>query len=934
MRVKMIRKMISAITAAVIAATTTSGMVSAIPRKGSENVNNESGKSTGMSGSTNCSSKKDSSFLTILKQYECFAPQKSRIGLKKGLNQSTMLKKYGCFSPEQSGIGLKKGSSRLTMLKKYECFAPEKFGLKKAPSQSTILKKYERFSSEKKEDSLKMINKKVDWSCQNEDENVKLEIKPKLKLKIKPEIKQNRKSRIRDLQIKDPRSRNVRKRSWLDNPWRKVAPCIYFNGESVDVMSLSKECVAGKSAKAHIAQKIKFLISKKWLIECSKGEILEVVGILSNCLSGSEAAREVSGAINELACGQYLDEFSKDEILKVIKILSACSIYTGSEKYVATAVSNLSCKGFFNDFSEDEKLKIIGFLKNCLASDVAKTQISTVILNFISKMPKDYKYPTEEIEKMTDILAVCSEGDDDLARQRALAGIFNLAQVGLLGQHSKEHMLKVTDALVRSIYERRLSPAAIELVGELAARHALDEYGVCDVLKITETLLEFAKNVEEYEAAVPAIKNLASANLFRDYEESDLLQLTNFFIHCAEYECMSKEVLEAINAFAGNDLFAKYSYKNMNKIFDLLFKLSKVQDVSEKVSIVIMNFQTRNLTKGYQKKVAEILDICAEGRVVQTSAGANASEVSVKCNVDESSKDELLKMTAVLSSHIKDENLGLGFWDAVNGLIDDNALRRCSKGEAVEIVELLNRFANFKNNDVKQYIYVYIANILLKMTSQNFLDEFDKSQILKIVDLLKKCSVDEEAKPAVAQTIAVLAARGSLNKFFKPEISKVIDVLDKCSTHTLAKKEVAKAISQLGLCGFFSAYEHSDVYQIIQLLYKCTGVGHAEEYIAEASSILASSNFLTLSSKNKVRQLCRKNEVIQLVNLLSICSNNPDAAENILIAIENLAYKDLFSQFTEDEMQSIASLLGKCSNYEFSQQYIDGIQKKLNRVLV
>ena len=861
-KVKVINKMISAIIAALIAVTT-SGMVNANPRKGSENVNSNSGKSLGQSENANSNS-------------------------GKSLGQS-----------ESTNCSSKKGGDLFTVLKKYECFSPEK-----------------------KEDGLKMINSKVDWSCQNENEKVKSE--------IKLEIKQNRKSKILNLQTKDPKSRNARRRSWLDNPWRKVAPCIYFNGESVDIIGLSMECAAGKSAKARIAEKIKSLISKKWLIDCSKGEILQVVGILSNCLPGSEAAREVSGAINELACGQYLDEFSKDEIFKVVKILSVCSIYSGAEKNVATAVLNLSCKGFFSDFSEDEKLKIIDFLRNCLASDIAKTQISTVILNFISKMPQDYKYPTEEIEKITDILAVCSEGYDDLARKGFLTGIFNLAQMGLLSQHSKEHMLKVTNALVRSIYERRFSPASIELIGELAARNILDEYGIKDMWKITEALLDCSQNVEEYESAVFAIKNLACANLLRDYAESDLLQMTDLLIHCSEYEFMAKEVLEAINAFAGSDLFLKYSQVNMNKIFDLLVKLSKVQSVSEKVPIVIMNFQTKNLTKGYSRKVAEILDLCTEYRVVKTSAGASASDVLVRCNFDGSSKDEMLKMTAALGSHIKDKSLGQGFLDAVNGLIDDNVLRRCSKSEALEIVELLNRFTNFKNSDINQYT----ANILLKMTSQDFLDEFDKSQILKIVDLLQKCSADEEAKPAVARTITALAARGSLNKFFKSEISKPISVLDKCSTHTLAKKEVAKAISQLGLRGFFSEYEHNDIYQIIQLLYKCSGNGHAQEYIAQASSILAFSNFSTPSNKSNVMQLCRKNVVIQLVNLLSMCVSSPGAVENVLIAIENLAYKDAFSQFTEEEMEPIASLLGKCQKYAFSKQYIDGILEKLGLELV
>ena len=211
--------------------------------------------------------------------------------------------------------------------------------------------------------------------------------------------------------------------------------------------------------------------------------------------------------------------------------------------------------------------------------------------------------------------------------------------------------------------------------------------------------------------------------------------------------------------------------------------------------------------------------------------------------------------------------------------------------------------------------------------------------ILKIVDVLLKCSDCDEYKKAVVDIIANLTSKGLLKGFEKSQVLKITNTFSNFFEQTSQsnlkntlknysnqnnniKQSIAYAIGNLANENLLQNYEKDEILKLKDLLAKLSNDPEARMAASFSQKMLISMSMLNEDSEEEALNL--KEKFKQFSNVYE------NSATNSARSIKELAYLGFFKGYSKEQIVSLINILEKCVIDNSAKQYVKEAISRLN----
>ena len=284
-----------------------------------------------------------------------------------------------------------------------------------------------------------------------------------------------------------------------------------------------------------------------------------------------------------------------------------------------------------------------------------------------------------------------------------------------------------------------------------------------------------------------ALRNFAKKGLFNGFKEKQVNELIGILNKCAQIANARANVAGALRNFAKKGLFNGFEENQVNELIGILNDCAKTANARANVVYALMEFDQCGFLKGMEKEqidaLINILKQCAQTDKVREITAFAFGEFIRNDFLSKCITQQISAISAALIECSKDENAKVNVSFSLRLLAkklveysrNGNA-RQKIKEAAVDLVDQLMKHAN---DDALKWKISYIISIF---SSNGLINGLSQDKILEIVNFLKSCAGDMDAKEFVASSIVSLASNHFLDSFKgQPEkLLTLVEILDEC----------------------------------------------------------------------------------------------------------------------------------------------------------
>ena len=197
---------------------------------------------------------------------------------------------------------------------------------------------------------------------------------------------------------------------------------------------------------------------------------------------------------------------------------------------------------------------------------------------------------------------------------------------------------------------------------------------------------------------------------------------------------------------------------------------------------------------------------------------------------------------------------------------------------------------------------------------------------LELRKILTKCLKNHDAKKFVAQAVADLAFMS---------LVRCTCSLDEQKSILSDKSQQENENSDMPVFAVNIDQKKCDVddeseIELVNILTECLDNGKARKYIAQAIETLIKLRYFDYANVNAQKKLKAKQKI---QNILKTCANSHDAKRVVASAIGKLADSNYVYDSTENDIDEMINLLSKCSDNDDSLEKISSCVYSLARIL-
>ena len=463
------------------------------------------------------------------------------------------------------------------------------------------------------------------------------------------------------------------------------------------------------------------------------------------------------------------------------------------------------------------------FLKKPIKSDADRKKFANMVLR-MSKVKSLKDCIKSNLSKIMTQLALCSNYDK--ARKNVARALRNFAQKGLFKKLEKEQVNELIDILNQCA---QTDMARVNVAG--------------------------------------ALRNFAQKGLFKEGQVNELMGILN---QCAQTGRARANVAETLGTFAGRGLFKGFEKKQIDALIDILNQCVQTSMARASVAETLGTFAQRGLFKGFEKEqidgLIDILKQCAQTHKIRNITAFVFGEFIQNDFLSKCTTQQVSAISAALIECSKAETAKSDVSYSLRLLADKLVKYSCDENVRPKIkevaVDLIGQLMKHANDGALKWKISYIISIF---SSNGLINGLSEDNILEIVNFLKSCAGDRDAKEFVASSIASLASNHCLD-FFKGQPEKLltlVEILDKCfkpeasdienKEFVYIKRKVANSIKNL-LLGKVKGLGNAELSHNISCFFKDPKSENSQKFLDQLiqNSLLKD---LTEEGKKKFKKL-------------------------------------------------------------------------------
>ena len=364
-----------------------------------------------------------------------------------------------------------------------------------------------------------------------------------------------------------------------------------------------------------------------------------------------------------------------------------------------------------------------------------------------------------------------------------------------------------------------------------------------------------------------ALRNFAQKGLFKKLEKEQVNELIGILDKCAQTDMARANVAGALRNFAQKGLFKE---GQVNELMGILNQCAQTGRARANVAETLGTFAGRGLFKGFEKEqidgLIDILKQCAQTHKIRNITAFVFGEFIQNDFLSKCTTQQVSAISAALIECSKAETAKSDVSYSLRLLADKLVKYSCDENVRPKIkevaVDLIGQLMKHANDGALKWKISYIISIF---SSNGLINGLSEDNILEIVNFLKSCAGDRDAKEFVASSIASLASNHCLD-FFKGQPEKLltlVEILDKCfkpeasdienKEFVYIKRKVANSIKNL-LLGKVKGLGNAELSHNISCFFKDPKSENSQKFLDQLiqNSLLKD---LTEEGKKKFKKL-------------------------------------------------------------------------------
>ena len=710
------------------------------------------------------------------------------------------------------------------------------------------------------------------------------------------------------------------------------------------LINVLEKCMDVDEARKNVLEIIKAIIKDDIINSQNCGcKIIDIINILKNCENEeADARKQVAEVIDlKLVCSNP-DVYSRDDILTMVQILDECSNSDNARQFVADAIKKLIKRKFLKNFYKNDINIIVQTLNKCSDSDDARQSVASCISALANADLLSRHTKREDIGFIFNILKKCSTLES--AKCSVSDAILLLAVKDLFKEYDGKPQL--LDLLNDCLVDEQSTRFSLSVVTILSTGVALTTDNENTSSRRIEKIFSFEENSTEIfkllEKSIElldfkpqvaySIFMLVRENFFDGCGLNDVKTLVNILEKCA---CQNREKsLElAIEGLYQSKILK--CYKNEKGIPNLLGAFSIAGGI-KKVLDANPGYSLNDLFQNYGRKYTLDFKSLKLTQIAPKKSDKKKKKDSSESFVESGQKIILNSLQKILAK----ENVESGeVLDVLNLMLQDgdgqlqkNAMAYCVSNlvdkqqvifQSKDIPKLTKLFKKCVGSDFSNK---FVSKTIESLILSNWQDEYSKDWFEELISILFDCSKNNSSKNYVAKAVNMLISKCCVNqKLILKEkmtnadeklISKIISILDSCSYDSSENGEfIASSIKNLTVLGLLNEREKSQILNIFKMLDKCANnnAKSLKHIMCVVKSLAQNDSVALKQAANEMNHSDREliGILIKLLDKCSACEH-----EDVVWAIKGLYEKNLLGKENKEQALSAINVLNKCVSSE------------------
>ena len=415
-----------------------------------------------------------------------------------------------------------------------------------------------------------------------------------------------------------------------------------------------------------------------------------------------------------------------------------------------------------------------------------------------------------------------------------------------------------------------------------------------------------------------ALRNFAKKGLFNGFKEKQVNELMHILNKCAKTANARKNVAGAISKFAQKGLFNGFKEKQVNELIGILNKCAQIANARANVAGALRNFAKKGLFNGFEEnqvnELIGILNDCAK------TANARANVVYALMEFDQCGflkgmeKEQIDALINILKQCAQTDKVREITAFAFGEFIRNDFLSKCITQQISAISAALIECSKDENAKVNvSFSLRLLAKKLVEYSRNGNARQKIKEAAVDLVDQLMKHANDDALKWKISYIISIFSSNGLINGLSQDKILEIVNFLKSCAGDMDAKEFVASSIVSLASNHFLDSFkgQPEKLLTLVEILDECFEIKESDkknkDFIVEKYKVGHSIRVLLLGEVEILYggELCS--------NIVSVCKD--PKSENSQKFLDQLIQNSLFKDLTEEGKKKFKKLLVDCLFY-------------------